>query len=80
VINTGEVTPRDFTQRGPACTLSDSGRRAFLQAYSRRMEQDVRHPQLGYSVSYRRLLLVQARLFARFCAGEIAHYPGFMTR
>jgi CRISP-associated protein Cas1 len=80
VINTGEISPTDFVQRGPACNLTDHGRKAFLQAYSRRMEQEVRHPQLGYAVSYRRLLLVQARLFARFCSGEIPEYPGFMTR
>ncbi len=80
VLNNGEIEPHHFVQRGPACNLNDHARGKFLDAYSRRMEQEVRHPVLGYSVSYRRLLLVQARLFTRFCAGEIPEYPGFQTR
>ena len=44
--------------------------RAFIAAYERRLEQEVTHPLFGYRVSKRRLLEVQARLFARYLGGE----------
>lgn len=80
VVNNGEVRPNDFIRRGPAVALTDEGRRKFFLAYERRMAQLVRHPRFGYQVSYRRLLEVQARLFARHLTGELPDYDGFRTR
>lgn len=80
VINNGEVRPSDFLRRGPAVALTDGGRRKFFLAYERRMSHLVRHPRFGYQVSYRRLMEVQARLFARHLAGELPEYEGFRTR
>jgi CRISPR-associated protein Cas1 len=79
-VNTGVVQRDDFVGRGGAVALSESGRSRFLQAYERRMDELVTHPVFGYRISYRRVLEVQARLLARFLAGEIPHYPGFQTR
>jgi len=80
VINNGEVRPSDFVRRGPAVALRDEGRRKFFLAYERRMSHLVRHPRFGYQVSYRRLMEVQARLFARHLTGELPEYEGFRTR
>lgn len=80
VINNGEIQPRDFLRRGNAVSLTNDGRRSFFLAYERRMQHLVRHPLFGYRLSYRRLLEVQARLFARFLAGELPAYDGFRTR
>jgi CRISPR-associated protein Cas1 len=80
VINNGEVRPSDFLRRGPAVALTDDGRRKFFLAYERRMAHLVRHPRFGYQVSYRRLMEVQARLFARHLSGELPEYEGFRTR
>ena len=44
------------------------------------MDQLVTHPVFGYRISYRRVLEVPARLFARFLLGEIPSYPEFRTR
>ena len=44
------------------------------------MDELVTHPIFGYRVCYRRVFEVQARLLARFLAGEIPEYPGFQTR
>ena len=44
------------------------------------MDALVTHPLFGYRVNYRRVLEIQARLLARFIAGEIETYPGFETR
>jgi CRISPR-associated protein Cas1 len=80
VINNGEVQPSAFLRRGTAVALTNAGRRSFFLAYERRMNHLVRHPTFGYRVSYRRLLEVQSRLFARFLSGGLLSYDGFRTR
>jgi len=80
LVNNGEVRPSDFIRRGPAVALTRDGRRKFFLAYERRMSHLVRHPTFGYQVSYRRLIEVQARLFARHLAEELPRYEGFRTR
>ena len=79
-INNGEVKPGDFVFNGPACSLKTGGRKAFIAAFERRMEQETTHPLFGYRVSMRRLIEVQARLFARHLQGEIVPYPHYLPR
>lgn len=79
-INTGVVSPDDFVVAHGSCALGAPGRKKFLLAYERRMDQLVTHPTFGYKISYRRVLEVQARLFARVALGEIDQYPNFRTR
>jgi CRISPR-associated protein Cas1 len=79
-INNGEVGAEDFVHAAGGCALTDRGRRAFIAAFERRMAAEVTHPLFGYTVSYRRLLEVQARLLIRWLAGEIPDYPNFITR
>jgi len=79
-VNTEAVRPEHFVRAAGGCALTDDGRRAFLAAYERRMETEVTHPLFGYTITYRRVLEVQARLLARTIEGEIARYPSFRTR
>lgn len=79
-INNGEVRPTDFLRAAGSCNLTDSGRKRFIAAFERRMQQEVTHPVFKYRLSYRRLLEVQARLLIRFLSGEIDEYPNFVTR
>ena len=80
VINTEEVTADDFVRAAGAVALGERGRKAFLAAYERRLAQEVTHPRYGYTLSYRRVLAVQARLLARAVQGELPAYPSFRTR
>ncbi len=80
LINTGEIRKQDFIVRATGCALTDSGRRRVIEAFERRVNTAVTHPVFGYSVSYRRIFEVQARLLARFLMEEIADYPAFITR
>lgn len=80
VINNGELKPSDFVVRAGGVALTEQGRRKFIEAYERRMDAMVKHPVFGYSISYRRVLEVQARLLARFLLGEIPEYPPFVVR
>ena len=80
LINTGEIRGKDFVSRGGAYSLTPEGKRIFLAAYDRRMDQLVMHPVFGYSISYRRILEVQVRLLGRHLLGELPAYPQFLTR
>jgi CRISPR-associated endonuclease Cas1/CRISPR-associated protein Cas4 len=79
-VNNGEVKPEGFLTSGTAVNLKTHARRAFIAAYERRLDQEVTHPMFGYRVSMRRLLEVQARLFARYLCGEIDDYPHYLIR
>jgi CRISPR-associated protein Cas1 len=80
LVNNDMLRPSHFVRRGPACSLSDQGRRIVIEAYEARMQTMIRHPLFGYSVSYRRILEVQARLLSRVVAGELKAYRPFTTR
>lgn len=80
VINNGEVKGNDFIQVSGAVSLKESARKTFVAAYERRLNQEITHPLFGYSLSYRRLLELQARLFWRYLLGEFDQVPGFITR
>ncbi len=80
VINNGEVKPPDFKAAAGSVALTAAGRRKFIAAFERRLDQEVVHPLFGYRVSYRRLMEMQARLFGRFLLDEITAYPNFLTR
>lgn len=79
-VNTEVVRGGDFVRAAGGCALDDNGRKAFIAAYERRMDTEVTHPIFGYTVSYRRVLEVQARLLARTVLGELERYPSFRTR
>ncbi len=79
-INTGVIKPEDFTVVSGAYALSESARKAFIEAFDRRMETLVTHPVFDYRLSLRRVLETQARLLVRHLQGEIPAYPEFLTR
>ena len=80
LVNTGEIEPGHFISHGPACNLTEAGRKVFLGAWERRLDALVTHPVFGYRISYRRTLEVQARLLGRHLLGEIEEFPPFRVR
>lgn len=80
VVNNGEVKLSNFVFNGPACALNSTGRRSFIAAFERRMQQETTHPVFGYRVSMRRLIDVQMRLFARYLQGETSTYSQALRR
>ena len=80
VINTGEISIEDFITAGSSWALSREGKRKLINAYERRMETLINHPIYGYSVSYRRVMEVQARMLSKVVIGEIENYEPFCTR
>jgi CRISPR-associated endonuclease Cas1 len=79
-LNTGMVGRGDFVIGRNGCLLEPAARKAFIKAYEMRMEQMITHPVLGYQVSWRSAIRLQARLLARWLRGDIARYPGITTR
>jgi CRISP-associated protein Cas1 len=79
-INNGEIRPSDFIAAAGSVAMTPDGRKRFIATFERRLRHEVTHPLFGYRISYRRLLEVQARLFARHLLGELPEYPNFTTR
>lgn len=80
LFNSGQVREEDFVYSGLGVSLKAGAKKKLLGVYERRMSMDVRHPVFGYSVSYRRIMEVQARLLSRVLLGELEEYPSFYTR
>ena len=80
MINNGEIRRPDFVMRAGAVALNEGGRKRVIEAYERRLDTLVTHPQFSYAISYRRIFEVQARLLSRLLSQEISFYPAFCTR
>ena len=80
VINNGEIQENGFIVRAQGVAMTQQGRRSFIAAYERRLDQEVAHPVYGYKITYRRVLEVQARMLGAYLLGEIPEYVPFMTR
>jgi CRISP-associated protein Cas1 len=80
LVNRGELDVSDFIRSASGTFLNEQGRRAFWEAYFRRMDTEVSHPEFDYKMAYRRMLEVQGRQLWRFVRGEAKEYHGFTTR
>jgi CRISPR-associated protein Cas1 len=80
LINRGELGPEDFMRNANGTFLTDKGRKPFWEAWFRRLDTEVSHPEFSYKMAYRRMLEVQGRQLWRFVRGEALTYHGFVTR
>ena len=80
LINRGELGPEDFMRNANGTFLTDRGRKPFWEAWFRRLDTEVSHPEFSYKMAYRRMLEVQARQLWRYVRGEALVYHGFVTR
>lgn len=79
-FNRGELTEGHFLDTAAGCALTDAGRKAFFSAYGRRMDTEVSHPVFDYRLSYRRMLMLHARLVAAWLLGEVPTLAFLTTR
>ncbi len=79
-FNRGEMAEGHFLDTAAGCALTDSGRKGFFSAYGRRMETEVTHPVFDYRLSYRRMLMLHARLVAAWMLGEVPTLAFLTTR
>lgn len=79
-INKGEVGPNDFIVHPTGCALTQDGRRAFVRAVERRLDDEATHPAFGTRMSYRRILEVQARGLSKVLMGDLEAWPEYRVR
>lgn len=79
-FNRGELTEGHFLRTSAGCALTDAGRKAFFGAYGRRMDTEVTHPVFEYRLSYRRMIVLHARMIAAWLAGEVPTLAFLTTR
>lgn len=75
VLNKREIQPNDFTESLGAYRLSDDGRKRFLQAFERKMNDEFTHPVFAYRCTYRRAIELQTRLLGRYLQEGITYKP-----
>lgn len=79
-FNRGELDEGHFLDTASGCALTDAGRKGFFSAYGRRMDTEVSHPVFEYRLSYRRMLMLHARLIAAWLMGEVPTLAFLTTR
>lgn len=80
LFNKGEFSGKDFIRTGLGVSMTSVAKKKVVAGYERRMQMEIVHPLFGYTVNYRRIMEVQARLLSRVLSGELNEYPSFVTR
>lgn len=70
-FNKGELVSEHFIKTSAGCMFTDAGRKAFFKAYGRRMNTVIMHPVFEYRLSYRRMIMLHARMVAAWLMNEI---------
>jgi CRISPR-associated protein Cas1 len=79
-FNRGELTEGHFLRTASGCMLTEAGRRSFFNALGRKMDSEVTHPVFEYRLSYRRMIVLHARMIAAWLTGEIPTLAFLTTR
>jgi len=79
-INTGMISSKDFLTSQAACAMLPEGRKALIRAFEARMDMLLTHPIFGYRCSWRSIVRMQVRLFARWLRSDVPEYVGMVTR
>ena len=79
-FNRGELQEGHFQRTAAGCLFTEAGRKAFFGVYGRRMSEEITHPVFGYKLSYRRMLILHARMIAAWLNGEVPTLSFLVTR
>ncbi len=79
-FNRAELKPGHFLRTAAGCMFTDAGRKAFFAVYGRRMAEEITHPVFGYKLSYRRMIILHARMIAAWLLGEVPTLAFLTTR
>ncbi|MCA9694970.1 MAG: type I-MYXAN CRISPR-associated endonuclease Cas1, partial [Myxococcales bacterium] len=66
----------DFAVTPSKVWLTETGRTKAVEAYERRKHEEYRHPVIGYTLSYARMMELETRLLEKEWSGE----PGLFAR
>ncbi len=80
-INQKMVTAKQFErQENGAVLLTDAGRKAFLNAWQTKKQEQITHPFLNEKLPWGLVPYVQALLLARTIRGDLEEYPPFFWK
>ncbi len=79
-FNRGELKEGHFQRTAAGCSFTSAGRKAFFGVYGRRMATQITHPVFDYKLSYRRMLILHARLIAAWFMEESPTLAFLTTR
>ncbi len=79
-FNRNELGEGHFLRTAAGCSLTEAGRRAFFSLYGRRMDTEITHPAFKYCLSYRRMIILHARMVAAWLLDEIPTLSFLTTR
>ncbi len=81
LINRQQISPKDFVvHENGAVLLDDAGRRAVLQSWQKRKQEDVLHPFLEETAALGLFPHLQALLLARWLRGDLDTYPALIWK
>jgi CRISP-associated protein Cas1 len=81
LINRKQLQANHFVNLpGGAVHLNDEGRKAVLQAYQQRKEDEISHRMLDQKLPLGLVPYIQARLLARHLRGDLEEYPPYLSR
>jgi CRISPR-associated protein Cas1 len=79
LVNNRIIKDEHFLQELNSCYLNESGRRVFVEEYDKKLKTTLRHTVLKRSVSYQRLIRIEAYKLVRHLLGE-KQYRGFRSK
>ncbi len=79
-FNRGELQAGHFFRTSAGAMFTEDGRKAFFGVYGRRMDEEVTHPVFDYKLSYRRMLMLHAKMIAAWLVGEVPTLAFLTTR
>lgn len=80
LLNNGEITRHAFSQSLGTARLTPAGRRKLIHAYEARVTTEFQHPTMGYTVTWRRAMTIQARLILAVLDGTSQRYRAIRIR
>jgi CRISPR-associated protein Cas1 len=76
ILNKNQITEEDFEQKSNYLYIKENGKKKILMEYDKRLEQTIRHKELGRDVSYRFLIRLECYKLIKEIIGE-KDYEGF---
>ncbi|MCD5001100.1 type I-C CRISPR-associated endonuclease Cas1 [Enterococcus saccharolyticus] len=81
LINKKVMTKDDFlTKENNAVTMTDDGKRKFIQNWQQKKQEKITHPYLGEKISWGLVPYSQALLLARYLRGDLDAFPPFFWK
>lgn len=81
LINRDQMNDKDFDYHASgAVLLKEDSRKAYLKAWQKQKQEEIRHPYLDEKIPWGLVPYTQALLLARYLRGDLDSYPCFLWK